>query len=62
MKFRIENVYRWVLLASLASSLMKTAFLCTMYHFHWSNYFNTSLKIANRLLVLFEGDYIVIAR
>ncbi len=33
-----------------------------MYHFHCSSYFDTSLKIANGLLVLLEGDYIVVAR
>ncbi len=31
MKFRVENVYRLVFLASLASSLMKTAFPCTIF-------------------------------
>ncbi len=31
MKFHFENVYRRVFLASLASSLMKTAFLCTIF-------------------------------
>ncbi len=31
----------------------------SMYHFHWLSYFGASLKIANRLLVLLEGDYIV---
>ncbi len=33
-----------------------------MYHFHWSSYFDTSLKIVNRLHVVLEGDYIVVAR
>ncbi len=31
VKFRFENVYRLVFLASLASSLMKTAFPCTIF-------------------------------
>ncbi len=31
MKFRVENIYWCVFLASLASSLMETAFPCTIF-------------------------------
>ncbi len=51
MKFRVQNVYQRVFLASLAS-LMKTAFPCTIF----------IGQAMLRLLVLLEGDYIAIAR
>ncbi len=30
VEFHIKNIYQWVSLACLASSLMKTAFTCTV--------------------------------
>ncbi len=59
VKFRVENVYQWVFLASLASSLMTTEFPCTIFI---GRAILMPYKIANRLVFLLEGDYIVIAR
>ncbi len=36
VEFCVENVYRWVSLACLASSLMKTTFTCTVFIIHYS--------------------------
>ncbi len=46
-------------LVYLLLSLMKTAFLCTIFI---GGAICCLTKIANRLLVLLEGDYIVMAR